>query len=144
MSSRSLLEDCDLDPDAIDNDTHDEISDGIGSIPKTPVRFSAGRSMANRGTPMSRITEHTRESSAYGSYSDLSGRNSFESASPRGKYNNIGRAMDGSTHKRSVGKRRGFDFSPSPKPGTPSTIRRFDILNIQDLQSLMLSEGDSD
>ena len=78
MSSRSLLEDCDFDPDATDNDTDDENTDGIGSIPKTPVRFSAGRAMVNRGTPMSRITEHTRESSAYGSYSDLSGRNSFE------------------------------------------------------------------
>jgi hypothetical protein len=147
MSSRSLLEDFDFEAD-------DDEEDEPMSPPRAPLRFSAGKVLANRDssgpaagigirstTPMSRITEHTRESSCYGSDLDMSGRNSFASASSLGKSGRyIGRTIEGSAQRRpSYSKMRSFEFSPSPK--TPSASkRRCDILNIKDLQSLVIED----
>jgi hypothetical protein len=89
MSSRTLLDDCDFES---------EPDDQAAKIPT--VRFSAGNLRARRresargsrvqGAPtwdasqMSRITEHTQESSVYKSQSELSGRHSFASTASTG------------------------------------------------------------
>ncbi len=128
----------------------------------TPVLFSAGkgrhRESCNLGggaraefpvTPMSRITEHTCES-AYNS-------SDFEDVSPSalGRVQSNYRGGDGrssiatsannSFDSSKMSSRRFDAFSHSPQcrasgRGTwATTIKRCDILNIQDLQSLMLA-----
>jgi hypothetical protein len=100
MSSRSVLEDFDFEVDCADI-----IEQRAHLPPRGAVRFSPGKKpsdgigsfgvrTARTGTvlsvsPMTRITEHTRESSAWGSQSDLSGRCSFESVSPSIRFGSI-------------------------------------------------------
>ena len=159
MSSRSLLDDCDFLADDSDDEINDQDDQDFQGdytarlrARREPVRFSAGKVLANRGdailpgsasrqvTPMSRITEHTRESSAYGSYSDLSGRNSFASTSTDGIPN-----LSVSQRRSSAASARirGFEFSPSPHRSNASPRRRFDILNIEDIQALKLSDDEA-
>jgi hypothetical protein len=138
MSSRSLLEDCDFEMD---------FSMG-GETTRTPaVRFSAGNLRSNKSeatfgpqgktnssaTPMSRITEHTRESSARGSQSDMSDRHSFASGTSPSVFGSYHRRLEARMHRAS------FEFSPSPTTEATCPLQRCDILNIQDLKSLRLS-----
>lgn len=149
MSSRSLLDDCDFDIDD-DFSPEDETS-------KPTVRFSAGSLRSsnsstnaafirrNQGaiaasptTPMSRITEHTRESSLYGSQSDTSGRLSFASAASPGAFGSFHKSIE-SRHREALSS-GGLSPSPTGRSLSSQAGRRCDVLNIHDLKSLTFSE----
>ncbi|KAG7338371.1 hypothetical protein IV203_009236 [Nitzschia inconspicua] len=137
VSSRSLLENCDFGVECL-------LEGGVIPV----VRFSAGNVLASSNdasldlrtkgmsnfpvTPMGRITEHTRESSPYGSQSDISGRQSFASATSPG--------VLGSCHKRFEARKSGEQSEQPPySTRTFFSNRKCDILNIHDLKSLFLS-----
>lgn len=142
------------------------------SLLQTPVRFSAGNvllsirreSTTPRGgarpsiqaTPMSRISEHTRESTYNSSgVEDVSrselgrARSNYKGGDGRSSTSTSASNNSFASSKMSSWSRSRFDaFSPSPRCSTSgretwtNTIGRCDIVNIQDLHSLMLAPDD--